>query len=223
MILYVFLFRDLILIIHFTAVLFISNKQQRNWSRRWFQDSPDQCPMPINTDQICNIFAISIKIKVRLRMTDYGSIPEFQLALIAIGHWSKESWLCKGCKSLKNGPDYGIPAWAFGPICHINNLIWCHYFKVHVFEWRCFEEPNNMYSFQKLCPVCSVTWLSDGKIWSVLANRKCLNRQGTSSTKLNRHIIMYKDLKDVPGGFPKSDLLGVTVALIHVAAQRFLA
>ena len=27
-------------------------------------------------------------------------------------------------------------------------------------------------------------------------------------------------LKDVPGGFPKSDLLGVTVALIHVAAQR---
>ncbi len=28
-------------------------------------------------------------------------------------------------------------------------------------------------------------------------------------------------LKDVPGGFPKSDLLGVTVALIHVAGQRF--
>ncbi len=27
----------------------------------------------------------------------------------------------------------------------------------------------------------------------------------------------------MPGGFPKSDLLGVTVALIHVAAQRFLA
>ena len=27
--------------------------------------------------------------------------------------------------------------------------------------------------------------------------------------------------KDVPGGFPKSDLLGVTVALIHVAEQRF--
>ena len=27
--------------------------------------------------------------------------------------------------------------------------------------------------------------------------------------------------KDVPGGFPKSNLLGVTVALIHVAAQRF--
>ncbi len=30
-------------------------------------------------------------------------------------------------------------------------------------------------------------------------------------------------VKDVPGGFPKSDLLGVTVALIHIAAQRFLA
>ncbi len=30
-------------------------------------------------------------------------------------------------------------------------------------------------------------------------------------------------VKDVPGGFPKSDLLGVTVALIHVAGQRFLA
>ncbi len=29
--------------------------------------------------------------------------------------------------------------------------------------------------------------------------------------------------KDVPGGFPKSDLLGVTVALIHVEGQRFLA
>ncbi len=32
-----------------------------------------------------------------------------------------------------------------------------------------------------------------------------------------------KFLKDVPGGFPKSDLLGVTVALIHVAGQRSLA
>ena len=30
-------------------------------------------------------------------------------------------------------------------------------------------------------------------------------------------------LKDVPGGFPKGDLLGATVALIHIAAQRFLA
>ncbi len=30
-------------------------------------------------------------------------------------------------------------------------------------------------------------------------------------------------LKDVPGGFPKRDLLGVTVALIHVAGQQFLA
>ncbi len=33
----------------------------------------------------------------------------------------------------------------------------------------------------------------------------------------------FKLFKDVPGGFPKSDLLGVTVALIHVAAQQFLA
>ena len=30
-------------------------------------------------------------------------------------------------------------------------------------------------------------------------------------------------VKDVPGGFPKSDLLGVTVALIHVVGQQFLA
>ncbi len=30
-------------------------------------------------------------------------------------------------------------------------------------------------------------------------------------------------LKDVPGGFPKGDLLGVTVALIHVVGQQFLA
>ncbi len=30
-----------------------------------------------------------------------------------------------------------------------------------------------------------------------------------------------RKVKDVPGGFPKSDLLGVTVAHIHVAAQRF--
>ncbi len=30
-------------------------------------------------------------------------------------------------------------------------------------------------------------------------------------------------IKDVPGGFPKSDLLGVTVALIHVVGQQFLA
>ncbi len=33
--------------------------------------------------------------------------------------------------------------------------------------------------------------------------------------------VMY--VKDVQGGIPKSDLLGVTVALIHVAGQRFLA
>ena len=38
----------------------------------------------------------------------------------------------------------------------------------------------------------------------------------------SRHFrlsITKENLKDVPGGFPKSDLLGVTVALIHVAAQ----
>ena len=29
-----------------------------------------------------------------------------------------------------------------------------------------------------------------------------------------------KNVKDVPGGFPKSDLLGVTVALIHVVGQQ---
>ncbi len=27
--------------------------------------------------------------------------------------------------------------------------------------------------------------------------------------------------QDVPGGFPKSDLLGVTVAFIHVVGQQF--
>ncbi len=30
-------------------------------------------------------------------------------------------------------------------------------------------------------------------------------------------------IKDVQGGFPKSDLLGVTVAIIHVVGQQFLA
>ncbi len=35
--------------------------------------------------------------------------------------------------------------------------------------------------------------------------------------------ILRTTLKDVPGGIPKSDLLGVTVALIHVAGQSFLA
>ena len=32
--------------------------------------------------------------------------------------------------------------------------------------------------------------------------------------KVNTNSIIY--IKDVPGGLPKSDLLGVTVALIHV-------
>ena len=30
-------------------------------------------------------------------------------------------------------------------------------------------------------------------------------------------------VKDVPTSIPKSDLLGVIVALVHVAAQRFVA
>ena len=30
-------------------------------------------------------------------------------------------------------------------------------------------------------------------------------------------------IKDVPGGIPKSDLLGVTLARIHVAGQWLLA
>ena len=38
-----------------------------------------------------------------------------------------------------------------------------------------------------------------------------------------RRITNREGQKDVPGGFPKSDLLGVTVTLIHVAGQRFLA
>ncbi len=36
-------------------------------------------------------------------------------------------------------------------------------------------------------------------------------------TLLIAYEIIFINLKDVPGGFPKSDLLGVTVALIHVA------
>ncbi len=33
----------------------------------------------------------------------------------------------------------------------------------------------------------------------------------------------WSTFKDIPGGIPKSDLLGVPVALIHVAGQIFLA
>ncbi len=40
---------------------------------------------------------------------------------------------------------------------------------------------------------------------------------------LNDGIVYNLKFKDMPGGFPKSDLLGVTVALIHVAAERSLA
>ncbi len=38
--------------------------------------------------------------------------------------------------------------------------------------------------------------------------------------QVSAHLVNFKD---VPGGIPKSDLLGVTVALIHVAGQRCLA
>ena len=41
--------------------------------------------------------------------------------------------------------------------------------------------------------------------------------------KIFRNIIGDFSIKDVPGGIPKSVLLGVTVALTHVAGQRFLA
>ena len=36
------------------------------------------------------------------------------------------------------------------------------------------------------------------------------------------HVVHHHDVKDVQGGIPKSDLLGVTVTLIHVAGQQFL-
>ena len=36
-------------------------------------------------------------------------------------------------------------------------------------------------------------------------------------------LTIKQQFKDVQGGIPKSDLLGVTVALIHVAGQQFLA
>ncbi len=45
-------------------------------------------------------------------------------------------------------------------------------------------------------------------------------------SKTNSWVTFLADLqviKDVPTSTPKSDLLGVTVALVHVAAQQFLA
>ncbi len=36
-------------------------------------------------------------------------------------------------------------------------------------------------------------------------------------------VLTFIDFKAVLMGIPKSDLLGVTVALIHVAAQQFFA
>ncbi len=56
---------------------------------------------------------------------------------------------------------------------------------------------------------------------SNLANT-CHRKKQNKNTFLTTDWIL-EDFEDVPGGFPKSDLLGVTVALIHVAGQRFLA
>ena len=55
----------------------------------------------------------------------------------------------------------------------------------------------------------------------VLENSNILLEVSTKGAEIKK--LLLKDFKDVPGGFPKSDLLGVTVALIHVAAQRCLA
>ena len=38
---------------------------------------------------------------------------------------------------------------------------------------------------------------------------------------IGSHLFKMLCIKDVPGGFPKSDLLGVTVAPIHVVGQQF--
>ena len=58
-------------------------------------------------------------------------------------------------------------------------------------------------------------------------------RTHSDSTEIPAHTLStpwanfrLTNVKDVPGGFPKSDLLGVTVALIHVVLcqlQRQLA
>ena len=45
----------------------------------------------------------------------------------------------------------------------------------------------------------------------------------TYSVKLTITAVVYKSLKDVPTSIPKSDLLCVTMAVIHVAGQQFLA
>ncbi len=45
----------------------------------------------------------------------------------------------------------------------------------------------------------------------------------TNASDCGFRCTLLIELKDVPGGFPKSDLLGVTVALIHVVGQQFLA
>ena len=38
-----------------------------------------------------------------------------------------------------------------------------------------------------------------------------------------KYYSLMTSLKDVPGGIPKSVILGVTVALIHVVGQIFMA
>ncbi len=50
---------------------------------------------------------------------------------------------------------------------------------------------------------------------------KCFpyNHQGEGGHMVNNLLMGFKD---VPEGFPKSDLLGVTVALIHVVGQQYL-
>ncbi len=58
--------------------------------------------------------------------------------------------------------------------------------------------------------------------WAALCE-KFPNVLSRCHTKRKKKKEKMQKFKDVPGGFPKSDLLGVTVALIHVAAQRFLA
>ncbi len=65
------------------------------------------------------------------------------------------------------------------------------------------------------------TWARD---FPLERDLKRLAAEDVLNSDINwKHFKVTSQIKDVPGGFPKSDLLGVTVALIHVAAQRFLA
>ncbi len=47
--------------------------------------------------------------------------------------------------------------------------------------------------------------------------RPCTPSRGCILMDITKNQSGDQLFKDVPGGFPKSDLLGVTVALIHVA------